>query len=162
MSGFLSRWSRLKRTPAPPAPAPEPVIDEASLPPIETLAADSDFSAFLRAGVSAALQTRALQVAWSSDPAIADFRGMAEYDWDFNAVGYGRLAAGDNVATMLRALIEPRAEPEPEPEPAPAALVAEAAPIEALPEPPAKPPPEPEQAEPPAPRVRRHGGALPA
>jgi hypothetical protein len=158
MSGFLSRWSRLKRTA--PAPAPEPVVDEASLPPIETLAADSDFSAFLRAGVSAALQTRALQVAWSSDPAIADFRGMAEYDWDFNAVGYGRLAAGDNVATMLRALIEPRAEPEPEPEPT--ALVAEAAPIEALPEPPEDAPPEPAEPEPPAPRVRRHGGALPA
>jgi hypothetical protein len=160
MSGFLSRWSRLKRTPEPPAPTPEPAIDEASLPPIETLAADSDFSAFLRAGVSAALQTRALQVAWSSDPAIAGFRGMAEYDWDFNAVGYGRLAAGDNVATMLRALIEPRAEPEPEAEPA--ALVAEAAPIEALPEPPEEARPEQAEPEPPAPRVRRHGGALPA
>ncbi len=157
MSGFLSRWSRLKRTPE--APAPEPVIDEASLPPIETLAADSDFSAFLRAGVSAALQTRALQVAWSSDPAIAEFRGMAEYDWDFNAVGYGRLAAGDNVAAMLRALIEPRAEPEPVEEPP--ALVAEAAPTEALPEPPVEAPAEPVEPEPPL-RTRRHGGALPA
>jgi len=159
MTGFLTRWSRLKRTPTPPAPAPEPLVDEASLPPIETLAADSDFSAFLCGGVSAALQTRALQVAWSSDPAIAEFRGMAEYDWDFNAVGYGRLAAGDNVATMLRALIEPHAEPDPVE--APPVVVAEAAPVEALPEPPETATPEPMETEPP-PRVRRHGGALPA
>lgn len=102
--GFLSRWSRRKRAaghvapvPAPAAPvvaAPEagppgavapPAFDAASLPPVESLTADSDFTAFLREEVPAALRRAALRRAWSLDPAIRDFTGPADYAWDFNA-----------------------------------------------------------------------------
>ncbi len=106
--GFLSRWSRRKRAaalapplPPPVAPAPseavqpgavlpgaaEPALDPASLPPVESLTADSDFAAFLREEVPAALRNAALRRAWSLDPAIRDFVGPADYAWDFNAPG---------------------------------------------------------------------------
>ena len=103
---FLSRWSRRKRAavaPPPAAPAPfepapagapspppppavaEPAFDPASLPPLEGLTADSDFVAFLREEVPAALRNAALRRAWSLDPAIRDFVGPADFAWDFNA-----------------------------------------------------------------------------
>ena len=47
------------------------------------------------------MQRQALQRAWESDPAIAGFRGMADYDWDFNAADYGRLWPTDDVAKLL-------------------------------------------------------------
>lgn len=80
--------------PAPASPAPEspgadapllPEFDPASLPPIESLSAESDFAAFLRKGVPATLQRAALRRAWSLDPAIRDFIGPADYAWDYNA-----------------------------------------------------------------------------
>jgi hypothetical protein len=76
--GFLSRWSRLKseakaEPDAPPAPAlPEP--EEAApppppdLPPVESLTKDSDFSAFLQAGVPEELKKAALAKLWTTDP----------------------------------------------------------------------------------------------
>ncbi|MBC7952422.1 MAG: DUF3306 domain-containing protein [Rhodospirillaceae bacterium] len=70
---FLSRWSRLKteakveETP-PPAPVEveEPPLPE--LPSVETLTKDSDFSAFLQAGVPDAIKRAAMAKLWSSDP----------------------------------------------------------------------------------------------
>ena len=125
--GFLSRWSRRKQEAArgPAAPAqplpidPEPgagppVQQQPVLPDLASLGAGSDYAAFVQKGVAAAVQQAALQRAWTSDTGIAGFRGMAEYDWDFNAVGYGRLAAGDNVAKLLRAVLSPALD-EPEP-----------------------------------------------
>ncbi|HYD29581.1 MAG TPA: DUF3306 domain-containing protein, partial [Azospirillaceae bacterium] len=94
---FFSRWSRLKREekPAEETPAPveeeEAVVDPETLPPIDTLGADSDYRQFLMRGVPAELKRLALRKAWASDPVIANFRGLAEYDWDFNAPGYGQL-----------------------------------------------------------------------
>lgn len=106
--GFLSRWSRRKRAaeaglpvaepeapqpnalPAPavatpPATPSEPAFDPASLPPVESLTAESDFTAFLRKEVPEALKRAALRKAWALDPAIRDFVGPADYAWDFNA-----------------------------------------------------------------------------
>jgi hypothetical protein len=148
--GFLQRWSRLKRAgseersdPAGEAPLePEgdedPVaepFDPATLPPIATLTADSDYTAFLARGVPEELQRLALRKAWASDPKIAAFRGFAEYDWDCNAPGYGQLLACDDVKRLCNALLgdpeadrdDPAATPEaPASEPEPAAdLVAE-------------------------------------
>lgn len=103
--GFLSRWSRRKRAategrvveepPAPaavPAPAAaEPVEAEAFdlslLPDIETLTAESDLSLFLKKGVPAVLRQAALRRMWVLDPAIRDFIGPVDYQWDFNAPG---------------------------------------------------------------------------
>ena len=175
--GFLGRWARLKRTraaevsepaaeiPEVPEAEPEP-FDPASLPALDTLDAVSDYTAFLKPGVPRELRTMALRRAWATDPAITGYKTLADYDWDFNAPGYGALRVTDNVKEladrvfgMIKAEEEPKpAEPEPaEPEP-PVVEVAAAEPEpEALPapEPVLEPAPEP-------PRRRRHGGAVPS
>lgn len=124
--GVLGRWSRLKRQAAgaKQAPATDPTPTAASaegeadrpdpaLPPIDSLGADSDYTAFLAPGVPLALQILALRKAWSSDPKIADFRGFAEYDWDYNAPGYGQLLPVDDIKRLCdRALGPDPAEPE--------------------------------------------------
>src|SRR6202043_986904 len=117
---FLSRWSRLKResgiegsgekqtTDAVPGSAMSsaPVFDPASLPPIESIVADSDFRLFLEAGVPAELTRVALRRAWAADPAIRDFIGIAESQWDFNdpdaIPGFGPLQAMDNAPAVVR------------------------------------------------------------
>ncbi|QQO31875.1 DUF3306 domain-containing protein [Bradyrhizobium diazoefficiens] len=99
---FLARWSRRKRaskSDAPPAetaepageasvPCPgaeaEPDVDLGSLPPIDAITAATDVTAFLRKGVPQELMHMALRRAWSADPAIRDFIGLAENAWDFN------------------------------------------------------------------------------
>jgi hypothetical protein len=158
-------------------------VDEASLPKLETLTAHSDFRAFLASGVSAAVQSRALRVAWASDPTIAAFRGMAEYDWDFNAEGYGRLAASDDVSVLLRGVMGflENAKPEPEGEhssPPPLVglgckadqgwgegcdrTVTASEPSAQIPPIPTPPPNQLPQGERELRRPRRHGGAMPA
>lgn len=99
---FLARWSRCKReaewsVPAPrtakPAretPAPSTAaegaseVDLASLPSIDSITAMTDITAFLREGVPRELTSAALRRAWTADPAIRDFVGLAENAWDFN------------------------------------------------------------------------------
>jgi hypothetical protein len=108
---FLSRWLRLKReseaapTPA-DAPSPAPV-DPASLPPIESIVADSDIQQFLQEGVPPELRRAAPRSAWSADPAIRDFVGIAENQWNFNdhncIPGFGPLEAADYLATQALA-----------------------------------------------------------
>jgi Protein of unknown function (DUF3306) len=130
---FVSRWARLKRGSV-AAPKTEPaangshpeavaavgaetpsahqrdeVIDEpfdpASLPSIETITVDTDIRGFLQSRVPAALTRAALRHAWASDPAIRDFIGIAENQWDFNdptaMPGFGPMREADNVPTLL-------------------------------------------------------------
>ena len=115
---FVGRWSRLKRaakkqqkagttvnsTPETDAP-PSPPFDPAGLPPIESISAATDISAFLQAGVPAALTRAALRRAWVSDPAIRDFIGIAENQWDFTdptaIPGFGRLQATDDLPRLV-------------------------------------------------------------
>jgi hypothetical protein len=109
---FLARWSRLKRESGTEESGGEkldavlgtdmstaPAFDPASLPPIESIVADSDIRPFLAAGVPAELTRLALRSAWSADPAIRDFIGIAESQWDFNdpgaIPGFGPLAAAE-------------------------------------------------------------------
>jgi hypothetical protein len=205
--GFLSRWSRRKRglgratapppppaAPAPPevAPPPDaaaPPFDPASLPPIESLTTESDFAAFLREEVPAALRRVALRRAWTLDPAIRDFVGPADYAWDFNAPdgvpGFSLDLGGDVERLIAQAvgLGEAPAEAKPGEAPPPPAAVAESAappspplasPDHALEAPPSLvepaspdslPAPAAPLAEVPPPaegRRRRHGGALPS
>ncbi len=125
---FLDRWSRRKREAAdepapaeakdaavastPPAefkaPATEVPFDPASLPPIESISAESDISVFLKPGVPPELARAALRRAWSADPAIRDFVGLVENGWDFNdpngMPGFGPIAA-DEVARLLTQLV---------------------------------------------------------
>jgi TorA maturation chaperone TorD len=118
---FLSRWSRLKHesevaspdteAASPntdvPSPAPSsPAFDPASLPPIESIVADSDIRQYLHADVPPELTRAALRSAWAADPAIRDFLGIAESQWDFNdptaIPGFGPLQAEDHL--VARAL----------------------------------------------------------
>jgi Protein of unknown function (DUF3306) len=108
---FISRWARLKQRneaavaqPRSDAVAEEP-FDPASLPSIESIVANTDISGFLQSRVPAALTRAALRQAWSSDPAIRDFIGIAENQWDFNdpnaMPGFGPLLEGDSLPELL-------------------------------------------------------------
>jgi uncharacterized protein DUF3306 len=110
---FLKRWSRRKQEakageksaeqgPPPaataevaPAAPPEPAIDLAKLPSLDSIDAATDITAFLQKGIPAELGRAALRRAWAADPAIRDFVGLAENAWDFtdpNAMpGFGAL-----------------------------------------------------------------------
>jgi Protein of unknown function (DUF3306) len=128
---FVSRWARLKRnsdaelnadaagkesrlepiarTESIPAPNQSDVADEpfdtASLPPVDTITFDTDIRGFLQSRVPAALTRAALRQAWASDPAIRDFIGIAENQWDFNdptaMPGFGPMLETDNLPALL-------------------------------------------------------------
>lgn len=139
--GFLQRWSRRKREvaqPAPeqapdqkasdvpaapvtegatltPTPAADALVDLAKLPPIESIAAATDIRPFLAPGVPAELTQAALRRAWTADPSIRDFIGLAENQWDFTvpggAPGFGPLANTEQIRKMLTKIMG-EAEPE--------------------------------------------------
>jgi len=99
---------------APAKPQEEESIDPATLPPLESLGPDSDYTVFLRKGVPEALRIAALRKAWVSDPFIRDFRGPAEYALDYTAPEFN-LRPGDDVAKMLERIFSPgAAQPVPE------------------------------------------------
>lgn len=130
---FLSRWSRKKRgaveeaapaagvavgalTPAEATDGKSPVLpegkkatdvpfDPASLPSLDSIGAQTDVRVFLQAGVPADLTRAALRRAWTADPAILNFKGLQENDWDFNdpnsMFGFGKLDADFDVERML-------------------------------------------------------------
>jgi hypothetical protein len=125
----LSRWSRLKRetvskgradadlgnprtrSVGPAATEPQPELDEGffdpkDLPSIDAITVDTDIRAFLKSRVPAELTRAALRRVWISDPAIRDFIGIAENQWDFNdptaIPGFGALQGNDDVSALLR------------------------------------------------------------
>src|SRR5690348_6627818 len=129
---FLARWARRKQEAkvghAEPAPegaaeangaalsegaAAEPVPAEAALsnlPPIESIDAATDITAFLRKSVPQELSRAALRRAWSADPAIRDFVGLAENAWDFNdpnaMPGFGPLDySAEQVDALVRRVV---------------------------------------------------------
>jgi hypothetical protein len=207
---FLARWSALKRAaaagspagkaatqalaqPAPQEPpagtdSPAPAADLAALPPLESIGSASDICAFLQAGVPPELTRDALRRAWQTDPAIRDFIGLADCQWDFTAQdaipGFGclgtaeaaRLAAQalaviDRSGTAVTAVSRPP--PSGDRRPQTAGTVADpvwqaklsseapAAPITPAPIIPAAPVENPPHAAPEVPPRRSHGGALP-
>jgi len=127
MSGgetFLTRWSRLKQAAeaaaseeARPADtdaasasmdAQEPTVDLSSLPSLDSIVADTDLSGFVKPGVPTALRHAALRRAWATDPAIRDFRGLQENDWDFtrpdSVPGFGTFASQEEIEKLARGL----------------------------------------------------------
>jgi hypothetical protein len=189
-------YSGSERAKAPPTPDPSPPFaartgggeaqppvlaaefDPATLPPIDSIEAGTDVSAFLRPGVPADLAQAALRRAWVADPAIRDFVGLAENAWDFNAPGgvpgFEPLRAIDDVARLAAQVagVIPAAAPE-----TAAAAPEQTEPIAQAAEAAAQPPPVPPDATAPAPAADaatqkdaspeerqaprpRHGGAL--
>jgi hypothetical protein len=80
-------------------------FDPSSLPPIDSITVGTDIRAFLQSGVPAKLTRAALSRAWVSDPAIRDFIGIAENQWDFTdptaIPGFGPLREADDVPSLL-------------------------------------------------------------
>ena len=130
---FLARWSRRKQEakaghaePAPEDKQPRrtyrrrPTVPRQSqyslrselsnLPPIESIDAATDITAFLRKGIPQELSRAALRRAWSADPAIRDFVGLAENAWDFNdpnaMPGFGPLDySAEQVDALVRRIV---------------------------------------------------------
>ena len=88
--------------------ATDETFDLADLPAIDSIAANTDVTAFLRPGVPPDLTRAALRRAWTSDPAIRDFVGLVENGWDFNdpsaMAGFGTITA-DEVARLASKII---------------------------------------------------------
>jgi Protein of unknown function (DUF3306) len=130
---FLTRWSRRKReaeeaAEAPPATAAEecatkaeevpeatkapegapPEFDPATLPPVDSIGVETDITAFLQKGVPPDLTHAALRRAWTTDPVIRDFIGVAENQWDFatgsDIPGFGPLEIVDDVLRRVAAI----------------------------------------------------------
>jgi hypothetical protein len=84
---------------------PQPAFDPASLPPLDSITATTDVRNFLASGVPATLTREALRRAWVADPAIRDFVGLQDYDWDFtkpgSMAGFGELGQEHDVAEMV-------------------------------------------------------------
>ena len=141
---FLSRWSRRKQEagedkeknetgetvaapapenqqgiPAAPGAAPSPEFNVESLPPIETISAETDITAFMRTGVPETLKHAALRRAWASDPVIRDFVGLNENFWDAagpdGIPGFGDLDPNLDVRRMVSELFgeTPRQDTQP-------------------------------------------------
>ena len=133
---FISRWSRRKREAADETahskktdptqtfnlldeqPGPGSQIsagsaakefDVSSLPPIESIGAGTDVTAFMQPGVPSALRHAALRRVWAADPAIRDFVGLNENYWNnvagaAAAPGFGDLDPGIDVKRMVSEL----------------------------------------------------------
>jgi hypothetical protein len=96
--------AEISRPPSDAATADVP-IEPAGLPSIEAITVNTDIRGFLQSGVPAELARAALRQAWASDPAIRDFIGIAENQWDFNdpnaIPGFGPQPAQDSAAARL-------------------------------------------------------------
>jgi hypothetical protein len=90
-------------------PPAEPAFDLKNLPSIESITAASDIRPFLAPGVPVDIARAALRRAWSSDPRIRDFVGLADYDWDYHtpgsAAGFGPLEMTDELRRMVARIV---------------------------------------------------------
>jgi hypothetical protein len=79
--------------------------DATALPSLASIEAQTDITVFLRSGVPAELQIAALRRAWTVDPAIRDFKGLSENDWDFtgpsSVPGFGELGPEVDIDRMV-------------------------------------------------------------
>ena len=80
-------------------------VDLSKLPPIESIGPETDIRAFLQKGIPPELTRAALRRVWTSDPAIRNFIGIAENQYDFatgsDIPGFGPLTPADDVARMV-------------------------------------------------------------
>ena len=82
-----------------------PAFDFANWPLLDLIDARTNVAAFFRSGVPAELRVAALRRAWMADPAIRDFKGLEENNWDFDnpssIPGFGELGPEVDVRTMV-------------------------------------------------------------
>lgn len=95
-----TRKSRGGAAPALPEEAPEPALPElyngderemteeeqavvATLPDIDSLHADSDFTAFMQSNVPEFVRRRALKALWRLNPVLANVDGLVDYGEDY-------------------------------------------------------------------------------
>ena len=134
--GFAQRWSRLKQqaregekklaeAPPPDLPAtigtdePPPTagdkpeeekpFDPASLPPVDSLTKDSDYSLFMRSEVPEDLRQKALRRLWAADPVLSAPDPLDMHNLDYNAVP----TFPEGVKTLFR-IGQGMLDPEPE------------------------------------------------
>src|SRR5262245_25395573 len=96
-----------------PVEAVKPVepleFDLKDLPPIDSITAATDIRPFLAPGVPVDIACAALRRAWSADRRIRDFVGLADYDWDYHAVGgaagFGPLEMTDELRRAVARLV---------------------------------------------------------
>src|SRR3954452_23670080 len=106
-------------------------FDLASLPSLDSITAATAVRAFLTPGVPADLARAALRRAWPADPAVRDFKGLAENDWDFTdptaMPGFGALPEGYDITKLMTQIFgdgEKPADPEPASDQPPAPQIA--------------------------------------
>ncbi len=144
-ASFLARWSRRKQAaeqpaaaePAPPAPpTADPAESDAEvpleeLPPLDQIDANTDLTPWLKRRLPPTWRRAALRRLWAADPAIRNFRGLAEYDWDYNitgdAPGFGPMRATDDVRLLLARVLGTAPDEKPEAESPPSAPAEEVA-----------------------------------
>ena len=120
--------------------APVPEFDISSLPPIESMSAETDITAFMRTGVPETLKHAALRRVWSSDPVIRDFVGLNENFWDAagpdGIPGFGDLDPNLDVRRMVSELFgeTPHQDTQPEPPEADRVAGSSALPTDSSPE----------------------------
>jgi hypothetical protein len=115
--------------------APQPDFDLASLPSLDSITAFTDIRRFLSPGVPKELAHAALRRAWSADPAVRDFVGLAENAWDFTdpaaMPGFGPLPEGTDIKRLVAQIFgqgETSNDPKAEPVPSSPAQIADSAP----------------------------------
>ena len=90
---------------------PEDIFDLSKLPSLDSIGPATDIRMFMQPGVPEALSRAALRRAWSADPGIRDFIGLAENSWDFTASdgmhGFGELDPADAKRLFAQLFSEP-------------------------------------------------------
>lgn len=101
-STHFARWLALKSrsrqsstaeaaTPADTPSQPDRETVEASLPDVETLSRESDYSQFMMEGVSSALRKKALRKLWRLEPSFSELDGLVEYGDDYTFPAFPRV-----------------------------------------------------------------------
>jgi hypothetical protein len=94
---------------APSVTAEKAPFDVASLPPLESITAETDIRDFLSPGVPPELTRAALRRAWTADPKIRDYIGLSENSWDFNTpgaiTGFGALEMTDELRREIARMV---------------------------------------------------------
>jgi hypothetical protein len=87
-----------------------PMLNSTGLPSIDSIDAQTNISVFLQRNVPPEIRVAALRRAWLMDPAIRDFKGLQEVDWNFDTIssipGFGDLSPEVDIQRMVSEIID--------------------------------------------------------